>query len=223
MPSCASCWPARPSWLHPRPWFHDRLTFRTERAVLWFVGRQGNRGKRVKWDVDPLLAAATVDDGGGADGHATGRACDVDRLLRRAACRNDVLDYEHLFTRGNRKSSPQRQFAVLPLGKNRSNTQRTTDLLTDDDTAERRGKHHIRRQCPNAIGDLCATCLGFGGVLQDERTLQVAGAVETCGQPEVAFEQRARASKPIQNRSRSSVSGCHNVIIRSYIRHRGTS
>src|SRR5262245_65321369 len=43
MPSCASCWPARPSWLHPRPWFHDGPTFRTERAVLWFVGRQGKR------------------------------------------------------------------------------------------------------------------------------------------------------------------------------------
>jgi hypothetical protein len=43
--------------------------------------------------------------------------------------------------------------------------------------------------------------------------------VETRRQPEVAFEQRAHASKPIQNGRRSNVSGCHNVIIRSYMCH----
>jgi hypothetical protein len=60
-------------------------------------------------------------------------------------------------------------------------------------------------------------------MLQHERTLQVTRAVESRRQPEVALEQRAHASKPIQNRIRSSASGCHNVIIRSYICHGGTS
>ena len=58
--------------------------------------------------------------------------------------------------------------------------------------------------------------LRLGWVLQHERTLQITGAVESRCQPEMAVEQRADASKAIENAAgRSDVSSCHNVIIRS--------
>jgi hypothetical protein len=177
----------------------------------------------MEWDINPLRAAAAVDDGGGADDRRSGRAREIDRLLRRTACRDDVLDHEDSVTTRNGKSSPQRQRAVLPLGKNRSNAKRTANLLPDDDAAKRRRQHHVRRERAHAFGNRSSTRLGFGGVLQHQRTLQVTRAVESRRQPEVAVKQRTYASKPIQNGIRSNVSGCHNVIIRSYICHRGTS
>src|SRR6266496_4348098 len=51
-------------------------------------------------------------------------------------------------------------------------------------------------------------------MLKDERALQIAGTVQSRRQPEMSFEQRAGASKPIEHGIRS-----HNVIIRSYICH----
>src|SRR6185503_14069952 len=139
----------------------------------------------------------------------------VVRVLRRTARRDHVLDHENFLTRGNRESPPQRQLAVLPLGKNRSNTKRTADLLPDDDAAERRRQDHVRRKRTHMFGNRRSTRLGFGRMLQDERTLQVPGAVKSGRQPEVSLQQRAHTSKPIQHGSRRSVSGCHNVIIRS--------
>ena len=43
--------------------------------------------------------------------------------------------------------------------------------------------------------------LGFGRVLQDQRALDVPGAVQPGGQSEMAFEQRADVLKEIENAS----------------------
>jgi len=92
----------------------------------------------MKWDIDALRAAAAIDDCGGTDDRRAGCPRHIDRLLRRTARCDDILHDENFLTRRDGESSPQRQFAVLPLGKNRSNTKRTANLLSDDDAAKRR-------------------------------------------------------------------------------------
>ena len=68
--------------------------------------------------------------------------------------------------------------------------------MSDHDAAKRRRQHDARAQRTRAIGDGLAERFGHVRMLQHERALQVAGTVQTRGQTEVAFEQRART--PVQ-------------------------
>ena len=72
------------------------------------------------------------------------------------------------------------------------------DFLSDDDAAERRREHHGGAQVAHAIRDRAAERLGLLRMLQHERALQIAGAVQPRGQTEVAFEQRARPAVQIK-------------------------
>ena len=51
----------------------------------------------------------------------------------------------------------------------------------------------------HAVGDVRSAGLGLGRVLQDQRTLQIPGTVQSGGQPEVSFEQRTRLAKAIEH------------------------
>ena len=51
----------------------------------------------------------------------------------------------------------------------------------------------------DALGERGAAGLGLARVLQHQRALQVPGAVQAGGQPEVAFEQGADAAKEVEN------------------------
>jgi hypothetical protein len=218
--SCASRPPNRLSWLCPRSRFCDRLPVRTQRALIRFVGRQRNGGERVKRNVDALFTAAAIDDGGGADDARPGGARDVDGLLRRSSGCHDIFDDENLFTWHDRKAPSKRQLAVLPLGKNRPNAERTANLLTDHDSTKRGGQHDVGRERTDAFRNRRTTRFGFGGMLQHKRALQVTRTMKSGRQPEVSLEQRADPSKPIEHGSRCGhVSRSHNVIIRSYICH----
>ena len=92
------------------------------------------------------------------------------------------------------------------------------DFLPDDNAAERRREHDVGAERTDAVSDRGAAGFRFRWMLQNERALQIAGTVQSGGQPEVPFEQRADASKPIEHGIRS-----HNVIIRSYICHPSVS
>ena len=73
------------------------------------------------------------------------------------------------------------------------------DLLADDDAAERRREHDLSAQIADPLGDGRAAGLGLARVLQHERALQVAWAVQAGGQPEVPFEQGADAPEEIEH------------------------
>ena len=76
----------------------------------------------------------------------------------------------------------------------------------------------VGRQRAGAFGDGAAERLGVLRMLQHERALQVAGAVEAGGQTEVAFEQRARAPEQIEE----FVAG-HVFNVERKARHKRTS
>ena len=61
-----------------------------------------------------------------------------------------------------------------------------------------RRQHDVRPERTHAIGDGSAAGFRFRRMLQHQRALQVAGTVQSGGQPEVSFEQRADAAKPIE-------------------------
>ena len=64
----------------------------------------------------------------------------------------------------------------------------------------------VAPQIAHAIGDRAAERLGLLRMLQHERALQVAGAVQPRRQAEVAFEQRARPAEQIKK-----LVACHGV------------
>ena len=79
---------------------------------------------------------------------------------------------------------------VLPLGENGAHAQRTADFVSDHDAAKRRRQHDGRAQRARAVGDGPAERFGRLRMLQHERALQVARAVQPGGEAEVALEQR---------------------------------
>ena len=80
------------------------------------ISGHSHRQQRMKWHVEPLLAAAAIDDRARADHHRSRRASHVHRLPRGAAGRDDVLDDQDLLAGFERESASQGQRASLQPG-----------------------------------------------------------------------------------------------------------
>jgi hypothetical protein len=89
--------------------------------------------------------------------------------------------------------------SLLPFGKDCANVKRAGDFVADDDAAEGRRENHRRCQLPDAGGNAGTAGLRFARMLQDEGALEISGAVQAGGEPEVPFEQRPDTAKQIQN------------------------
>ena len=106
-----------------------------------------------------------------------------------------------------RESASERQLPVLALGEDGADAKRAADFLADDDAAQRRRQHRLRAEAAHAIRERRAERFGLARMLQHERALQVAGAVQSGRQAEVALEERARAAKAVEDGR-----GVHGVI-----------
>ena len=153
----------------------------------------------MKWHVQPLLAAAAIDDRTGPDHDRARGPRHVHRLSRRAAGRDDVFDDEDPFTGVEREPAPQRQRAVLALREDRADAESAADFLADHDPAERGRQHRLRAERSDDRAKRGAERLGLAWMLQHERALQIAGAVQSGRQTEVPFEKSAGLSKNCQN------------------------
>ena len=125
-----------------------------------------------------MLAAASIDDGRRTDDPGTRFAGNGNRLARGAAGRDDVLDHENGVRRGERKAAAQREPAVLPLDEEGPETERARNFLTDDDAADGGREDDRRAQAARLLGESAPARLGLGRMLQYERRLHVAGAVQ---------------------------------------------
>ncbi len=153
----------------------------------------------MEWNVEPLIAAAAIDDGRRADNDGAGRASDLDRLARRSARGDDVLDDEDALPGREREAAAQRETAVLPFCEDGPHPERAPHLLPDDDSAESRREDCLHAQIADAVREERAAALGFGRVLEHEGALQVAGAVQAGGQTEVPVEERAYAAEQVEH------------------------
>ena len=83
--------------------------------------------------------------------------------------------------------------------------------MTDDNATEGRRQNHAWREAANAVGNTGTAGLSLARMLQDQGTLQVAGAVEPRRQSEVPFQKRPNAAEEIENTFSSG--GRHVVSI----------
>ena len=153
----------------------------------------------MKGHVQTLVAAAPIDDGRRADNASAGHTSHVDSLAGGTASRHDILDDQDSIGGVQGKTAPQRQRAVLPFGKDGANPKRPCDFMTDDNATEGRRQNHAWREAPNAVGDTGTAGLSLARMLQDQGTLQVAGAVEPRRQSEVPVQKRPDAAEQIEN------------------------
>ena len=82
-------------------------------------------------------AVRPVDYRGGSDNLSAVRFQCGDAFTRRAAGCDDIFDYEDTLAGLDRKSTPQRHFAILPLGPDKSLAGGRGRGITDDQTADR--------------------------------------------------------------------------------------
>ena len=163
------------------------------------IDRQVNGGEGVKRHIQILMAAAAVDDRRRRDHRRARAAGDRHRLARRTTGRDDVFNDQHSLPCVQGKASPQRQRAVLALRENGPDAQRAGDLVADDDAAEGRGEDSRRLQLADACRNFHPAGLGFAGMLENERALQIAGAVQPGREPEMPFEQRSDPAEKVKN------------------------
>ncbi len=122
--------------------------------------------------------ATPIDNGCCADNIAPVVACDVDRLPRRVAGRDDVLDDQDSFARVELKPSPKRQTTVATLGKHGTHAERARHLVSDDQASERGGQHHLWCPDSSAVGHCRPELRRMIGMLKNQRALEISRAVQ---------------------------------------------
>ena len=125
------------------------------------------------------MSTAAVDDRRSADDVASCGSRYVHRLARGAAGGDNIFDHEHFVIRNKRESAAQHERAALPLREDGAHAERARDLVADHDAAERRRHDDVRAQRTDALGQRAAEGFGLVWVLQHQRGLHIAGAVQT--------------------------------------------
>ena len=165
--------------------------------------RPRHLGEGLETNAHVHIWTAPIDDRRGADNFASPVARDVDRLPGRLAGRDDVLDDQDSLTGVEPKPASQRQTTVAALGKHGTNAECARHLVSDDHTPESRRQHHPRCPASRVVGHGRPESRRMFGVLEDQRTLEISGAVKTRGQPKVPFEQRPAPPEYVEHLSGS--------------------
>ena len=126
-------------------------------------------------------------------------SCGGNRLARGSAGRNHVFDDEHAIGRVESEPATEDERSVLALGENRPDTERAPDFLADHDAAERRRQDDRRLHVARALGQRVSKRLGELRVLEHQRALQVAIAVQARRQPEMPLEERTGLPEQIEH------------------------
>lgn len=145
-----------------------------------------------------MSPAATIDDGAGTDDGRACMLCHFHGFASRACRRDHILNDKDLVLRREAEAAAQCQPSLVSLRERRPHVQGAADLLTDHDPSERWREHAGGAPGADARPQRGADGFGIARMLQDERALQVAGAVQTRGEPEMSFQQRAGTAKQAQ-------------------------
>ena len=157
-----------------------------------------NVEQRVERDVERRLSAASVHHGDGRQHLRAGCRRHLDRLARGPARRDDVLDHD---TRSaSARLKPRRRRRRRPRARRRSRARRAAratscPMIRPPSAGER---IVVGRRSRTRSAERAAERLGVSGMLQHERALQVARAVQSRRQPEMSFEQRGGAAEQVE-------------------------
>ena len=119
-------------------------------------------------------------------------AHEIDRLLDAAAFRHDVLRHEHAFAfmEGEAAAKHEIRFVVL-FRENGLHAQRAADFLSDDDAADRGADDRLDRHVLEGFRQRRAELRRDQRVLQKQRRLEVAVAMQSAAEQKMTMQQRA--------------------------------
>jgi hypothetical protein len=174
-----------------------RKTFRAERTNVGLVGRQVHLKEHLKRDVEARATGAAIHDRRDPHDPATGGGRHLHRLTRRAARREDILDDQDAILFREHEPASQHERAILPFREDSAHAERACDFMADDDATKSRREDDGRAPFENLGDKLAAERLGMDRMLQDERALEIARAVQPGRQAKVPLEQGALPAKDI--------------------------
>ena len=143
-------------------------------------------------DIEFNSATAAIDQRAGSDREAAFLFDDADRFARRAARRPDVLNHEHALAGVQLEATPKRHLAgTVAFNEQCANAQSARDFLSDDDATQ--GRRYDARDSMIVKNPGQSAAQGFSMLreLQDERALEVCGAVAAARKLEVALANGA--------------------------------
>ena len=122
--------------------------------------------------------AASIENRADCGNGAAVAADNVDRFLHPTAARHDIFDNDEFFVRRNLKTTAQSKFALVLFDKNVRFAQRTSNFLTDDNSAQSRGDDRIAIKSAQLIREPSANFCSDLGVLKKQRALEILAAVQ---------------------------------------------
>ena len=158
-----------------------------------FVGRKcfhfhPNQGDEGTAEIRRLLAAAIDDHTHGGDDPAV-TAHDIDRFPNTSTPRDHVFGNNESLTAGNGEAAAQNEATLVLLHKDVPFPKRSSNLLPDDDAAERRRDHSVACEIPQLVCELSANFGGNVSMLEEKCALKILAAMQTGAQDKMAIEQ----------------------------------
>ena len=141
------------------------------------------------------LPAATVHDYANAGHPAAVRAHDIDGFLHAAAASDDIFGNDETLVRPDLKTAAQDQSARLLFDEDMSFAQRSSNFLSNDDSAKGRGDNGVAFDVTQFVGQPSADVRGDVGVLKQDRALKELPAMQAGAQYEMTVQERAGFSE----------------------------
>src|SRR5919201_5882032 len=143
-----------------------------------------------------IYTAGAIDEHGDADDARTGGADGVERVIDRAAGRQDVVDDQDAVRWIERLPATKRPTGapVLTFGENGACPQLPADLVREDHATRGRTDDDVDRLA-DQLDDPGTQPLGEPGMFEDAELLQVSGRMPAGREDEVPLEEGAGLAK----------------------------
>jgi len=153
-----------------------------KRAIVGLVAGNVHFQKRAGGDIQFEAAAAAIDEGACGDGQGAFLLDYADGFARRAAGGPDIFDYQDALAGLEFEAAAQGHLAgAVAFDEERANAEGARHFVADDDAAQRRRNHTCDREIAEKLGEGSAERVGVLRMREDERALDVGGAVASAG------------------------------------------
>src|SRR5580658_494342 len=156
------------------------------RAIVGLVAGDFQFEQSAGGDVEFEASAAAVNDGSGRDGQGAFLFYDADGFARGAAGGPHVFDHQNAFAGLQLEATAQSHLAgAITFNEKRADAESAGDFVADNQAAERGGDDAGHGVILETLGEGAAELFGMLRMLQDERALDVRGAVASAGKLEM--------------------------------------
>jgi hypothetical protein len=164
----------------------------TKRTVIRLETGDLEFEERLRGDIQFQASAAAVNQGASGDHQAARLFDNADRLSCGAARRPDIFNDENSLAGPDLEAAAQDHLSgPVALRKKGSHSEGSCDLVTNQDSAERRRGNTIHGEIVKLGGQGATQVLSMLGILQNEGALNVSAAVPAAGKFEVTLPNRS--------------------------------